>query len=730
MHYNMAHRNRDIDPSVLPNPQYPPAPGIPHGNYYIPSTTPFTNISIEEGAADRDEAPMSYSIQPAPGAQNQKLEQEQYDWDPNFNQSVDDFTKQVSAFSDSDFSNMQAVNDGVSQQQPNHSNSSLPYGFGNEGALPNLSTIHPIAAQNDQQLRTSNGVPFSTRVGLSSVSSAINNTDPTTSRIPSYFQSPLQYLLQGSDVSEYKSFGTAGHRGPSRAPTFSGPYQQQQVYEDPIASGEANYDSFIQYSSPDGAPDGEKVPKHKPQKPTTRPTLKRKRQDLSEPSLAASGAHAPTVLCSSGIKPTTGSESSAGSSNLPSTATPASTIPATVPPKPASLPVGEDFELKFSGPDEARPHAHRRAKLSIAGDDMDDVAADQGKWIRKIMRAIVFSGYKAPPAAKKSGRVLLPDEAAAWHRWQQDHAEEVESILAMEKFDSLQEVESHAWLILEEMLAVHERGYRLTTLRADRKSKCSVRLENCIAVLKEYAIVRFDVFNGFNVEEFAASPHAFASRKVQNLWVNYNKAVNKDKADKARKASVAEGEQNDDDKELETEAVTKKKRPNGTGTSSSKIMKRFTPEERQGMKIASKVKESVGYDNPAAQQLQVHMSQDPANALANKSALGIDGQMSNGVEDRAAYVGASVNASRDVINLGAADDFESGPGYGEAGDGGFADGDTDLGKSAVMTSTAGNIGGPSTSKGTMAASKRSGHPPSRLGLSKHPKAQVPPDPFS
>lgn len=210
-----------------------------------------------------------------------------------------------------------------------------------------------------------------------------------------------------------------------------------------------------------------------------------------------------------------------------STPSPARSLPST---PDASVDRNGDFALSFSNSDEARAHLHRRVELTVPGDDVDHVRNNQEYYVREIIRAIERTAYTGPPAQMKKGRSLANDEKEAWKNWQEAAAEKAAQSL---EFADNDELEARAWLIVGEMLRVHDCGYRLSTKAANDQLKCTQRLDQAIAVTKDYAIIRSDILSHLKIEEFCANPEGFIQSKIDNLWVNFNKkkrnAINQQK---------------------------------------------------------------------------------------------------------------------------------------------------------------------------------------------------------
>ena len=211
-----------------------------------------------------------------------------------------------------------------------------------------------------------------------------------------------------------------------------------------------------------------------------------------------------------------------------------------------------DLPLSFKSASEAREFLDRRKKFEFKNDDVEQVEANQEYWVRRIMRACMKGSYLDASTQTKSKRSLNEDEAAEWYRWQKEHAKPVSDALGMAGIDDV--VESKAWLILDEILSTHKFGFAFSSFKADTSLRCSKRLEEAIAMIEGYGILRYDILaeRKFKDKDFAKSPVKYVQGKFQNLWVNYGKAVRNGNRNKGKEASdkattdTASGQQSSD----------------------------------------------------------------------------------------------------------------------------------------------------------------------------------------
>lgn len=157
----------------------------------------------------------------------------------------------------------------------------------------------------------------------------------------------------------------------------------------------------------------------------------------------------------------------------------------------------------------------------VHAEDVEVVKANMQPYVLKVVRAMVHDDYLKPQHRARS-KTISVDEAARWNRWQQDHLEMVNSIFSVPKTAQIMgEVEACAWLVVEAAIKAHESGYVLTTtFKADQTSACSKRIDDVVQVIKDFAIMRYDILHDITVDEFVANPRDFAQCKVKNMWNN------------------------------------------------------------------------------------------------------------------------------------------------------------------------------------------------------------------
>ena len=210
----------------------------------------------------------------------------------------------------------------------------------------------------------------------------------------------------------------------------------------------------------------------------------------------------------------------------------AASTDATAGPGSSSLTIAETFNsdtfnLTYASPDQARGHAFRRIPLAIDNDDVAQVKANEAEHVKEIMRAIANPDFLGPEKQKRGDRKLTQEEQDEWNRWQNDSSVVVEDALAnFDKPSLMRQIEAKAWLIYEEIVKVHESGYRPSE-NVDVESKCSRRLERAIECIESFTLVREDILKFMDVHEFAASPKAYGDKKVGSCWVNLKKKQNK-----------------------------------------------------------------------------------------------------------------------------------------------------------------------------------------------------------
>jgi hypothetical protein len=187
--------------------------------------------------------------------------------------------------------------------------------------------------------------------------------------------------------------------------------------------------------------------------------------------------------------------------------------------------------LLVNGLSEARTMANARIALDVIDDDDRDlVVARPQYWVPLIAQAFE-SGFLTEP---DEGTRLTEEGQDEWTRWQTEHDNKVWSILgARGEEDAPRFVQSCAYIFYGLILEAHEQGKGLPYVGKTISNpgpninlKCSERLNDAIAVLKKFPIVRYDFLRQDRLDGLAANPLGFVNRKVENMWVNYKKKAN------------------------------------------------------------------------------------------------------------------------------------------------------------------------------------------------------------
>jgi hypothetical protein len=125
----------------------------------------------------------------------------------------------------------------------------------------------------------------------------------------------------------------------------------------------------------------------------------------------------------------------------------------------------------------------------------------------------------------------------AWRQFQSNHAEKCKRYAGNET----DIIEICAWKVYGVVVEIHQNGLpRLNNIPLDRKSKCSERLELITSSIANYGIVRYDVLRLVKLNELAASPYNYVSRKITNWKNNEHKARrDQENADAAARTGTA-----------------------------------------------------------------------------------------------------------------------------------------------------------------------------------------------
>jgi hypothetical protein len=175
--------------------------------------------------------------------------------------------------------------------------------------------------------------------------------------------------------------------------------------------------------------------------------------------------------------------------------------------------------LRFFSLEEANDHANDRVTLALdpnVKDDLMNVKRDAHRHVMNLVQAFTTQVIDEP-----SEHHLDQIALTAWHQFQSNHVEKCKRYAGNET----DIIEICAWKVYGIVMDIHQNGLpKLNNIPLDRKSKCSERLELITSSIANYAIVRYDVLRLVKLNELAASPYNYVSRKITNWKNNEHKA--------------------------------------------------------------------------------------------------------------------------------------------------------------------------------------------------------------
>ena len=213
-------------------------------------------------------------------------------------------------------------------------------------------------------------------------------------------------------------------------------------------------------------------------------------------------------------------ESRSGSANS-GYASPASA--AIVAPHPTTaIPTPEVGGLRFDSYASAiatvDPLFRDQVKVKAINDDHFEVEQNGTQYVPLIVDALNYDSWMdAEEFRLNMTGVKIPSTAfdiKDWEEWQAETFEVVKGHFTMPNIEA--RVELIAWAILEEILDVHRKGFRYTTLTANRKSKCSQRVMLVVKSIKSTAMARQRILEGGDLSDLAAGPKAYAKGTATN----------------------------------------------------------------------------------------------------------------------------------------------------------------------------------------------------------------------
>lgn len=202
---------------------------------------------------------------------------------------------------------------------------------------------------------------------------------------------------------------------------------------------------------------------------------------------------------------------------------------------------------------EAKNHEFARASLSKEisdGDDWKSIKRSkrlQKECVTKLLAAMTAGYQKQPIHGERFG---VDERNQEWKRYQKVHVSKVQDVLG--KRGGSAKAEKAAWLLLGALFDGHRCGLLKSTLSPDRKLKFTDRFELCITVMQDLPIVALDVLKGKDIPELVGNPSATMSRMLTNLWVNFQKKLDKQGRKEAEAAEMGEmGEDGEHDAQID-----------------------------------------------------------------------------------------------------------------------------------------------------------------------------------
>jgi hypothetical protein len=141
-------------------------------------------------------------------------------------------------------------------------------------------------------------------------------------------------------------------------------------------------------------------------------------------------------------------------------------------------------------------------------------ALNHDSWMEAEEFRVAVTGVK---------KEFTTSEKQAWEEWQEDTFEVVEGHFEMPNIEV--RIEWIAWAIFEEILKVHRKGFRYTTLTANRKAKCSQRVMLAVKAIKATAMARQRILEGCDLSDLAAGPLAYARTTATSFRNNSGRKI-------------------------------------------------------------------------------------------------------------------------------------------------------------------------------------------------------------
>jgi hypothetical protein len=189
-----------------------------------------------------------------------------------------------------------------------------------------------------------------------------------------------------------------------------------------------------------------------------------------------------------------------------------------------------------------------RAPVKAADDDIVEVEQSKTHHVKSLMDALKHDGFMPPPdewlGEKNKVKALDETQKDDWRRWQEGALKSIRAYLKMPNIGV--KLECTAWEIFEEILKVHRTGSKYAKqAKGSTSRKCSQRVQDAIAVMQKFAIVRLKLLNGDKIPNFSGNPEGYAKVTYRSCRNNCGRRKKNDQqtaddgADESQGASEA-----------------------------------------------------------------------------------------------------------------------------------------------------------------------------------------------
>ncbi|KAF2216866.1 hypothetical protein CERZMDRAFT_92938 [Cercospora zeae-maydis SCOH1-5] len=198
------------------------------------------------------------------------------------------------------------------------------------------------------------------------------------------------------------------------------------------------------------------------------------------------------------------------------------------------------WKLSYSSVSEARANSRDGEKVVLTDGSDDITAIKDDVYVRKWVVRRILSACMSPSSASYSLNNQFNE--TEWEQWNDAQRHTAQSKMT----ESYKKAEVMAWLLLEEIFNVQEKG---VSVQIDsqipnknknlQKIKCSERIDRVEAVIRDWPLIALDVLDGKRLDLLAAAPELSTELKLASKKNNSRKA----RLEKARIGDATTGRQ-------------------------------------------------------------------------------------------------------------------------------------------------------------------------------------------